>query len=557
MTATMVKPGQGATGPTGPTGTTGPTGPQGITGPTGSTGPTGATGLQGITGPTGATGAASTVAGPAGATGPTGPTGAAGPTGAQGITGPTGATGADGAAGAVGVTGPTGATGATGAQGITGPTGPTGTTGPTGATGQGLNFRGAWQASTAYAAYDVVTNAGETYEADHSFTSGASFNAANWNKWAAKGADGAVGPTGPTGATGPTGPTGGTGPTGATGGTGPTGPTGASPSYGTSTAVQGADKDLYVRTDDGGGALWQNEGGAMVRVAAPLNHASRHVPGATDALDYSLVHLRGTLAARPAAATANANLLYFATDDNGGTHYRSTGSAWEKLARGATEAPTTHKTSHEPGGADALSALTDASFAAANKDGTAGTYSLRRTGTSAGNAADGAATEYAFSTWKDFGPYIAHTINSGNTGGTVYVVYGGGLLALNTAASAFAVRYFDPADYGAGAARTVKVRLRVKYNVGGTGPGTTLTWGLSTVATWRTAAAAERAGVATVATALTSTNVASPAAGANGHLESAAATLTADWYVVTFTATATPAANSNVEFAVQLQYQQT
>jgi hypothetical protein len=41
----------------------------------------------------------------------------------------------------------------------------------------------------------------------------------------------------------------------------------------------------------------------------------------------------GTLASRPTAAAGNLGLLYFATDDNGGTLYRSTGSAWTKLGR--------------------------------------------------------------------------------------------------------------------------------------------------------------------------------------------------------------------------------
>ncbi|HJQ08017.1 MAG TPA: right-handed parallel beta-helix repeat-containing protein [Candidatus Saccharimonadales bacterium] len=43
-----------------------------------------------------------------------------------------------------------------------------------------FNFRGAWQASTAYTAMDVVTEGGATYVADHDFTSGAVFNAGDW-----------------------------------------------------------------------------------------------------------------------------------------------------------------------------------------------------------------------------------------------------------------------------------------------------------------------------------------------------------------------------------------
>jgi hypothetical protein len=41
----------------------------------------------------------------------------------------------------------------------------------------------------------------------------------------------------------------------------------------------------------------------------------------------------GTLAGLPAAAPANADSLYFATDDAGGTQYRSDGSAWQVAGR--------------------------------------------------------------------------------------------------------------------------------------------------------------------------------------------------------------------------------
>lgn len=46
----------------------------------------------------------------------------------------------------------------------------------------------------------------------------------------------------------------------------------------------------------------------------------------------------GLLADRPAAAAGNAGNLYFATDVNGGTLYRSNGSSWVKVALGLTEA---------------------------------------------------------------------------------------------------------------------------------------------------------------------------------------------------------------------------
>lgn len=68
---------------------------------------------------------------------------------------------------------------------------------------------------------------------------------------------------------------------------------------------------------------------------APTNHAANHLPGGTDALSFAAINPSGTLAARPSAAAANVGLLYFATDDNGGTLYRSDGSAWSKVSASA------------------------------------------------------------------------------------------------------------------------------------------------------------------------------------------------------------------------------
>jgi len=45
----------------------------------------------------------------------------------------------------------------------------------------------------------------------------------------------------------------------------------------------------------------------------------------------------GTLGARPAASSANANTLYFATDDNGGTWYLSNGTSWVRATKGLNE----------------------------------------------------------------------------------------------------------------------------------------------------------------------------------------------------------------------------
>lgn len=82
-----------------------------------------------------------------------------------------------------------------------GPTGAAGTSGTNGTNGQGFNFRGGWAPNVAYNAYDVVTNGGQTYETDHSFISGSTFNITNWNVWAQQGAAGAAGPNQVTGST--------------------------------------------------------------------------------------------------------------------------------------------------------------------------------------------------------------------------------------------------------------------------------------------------------------------------------------------------------------------
>ncbi len=74
-----------------------------------------------------------------------------------------------------------------------------------------------------------------------------------------------------------------------------------------------SDGSLKIRTDN---------------TFAAKTHASSHYPGGADPLTYSL---SGTLAARPTASASNAGLLYVATDDNGGTTYRSNGSSWVQV----------------------------------------------------------------------------------------------------------------------------------------------------------------------------------------------------------------------------------
>lgn len=56
------------------------------------------------------------------------------------------------------------------------------------------------------------------------------------------------------------------------------------------------------------------------------------------ALDSATLGGKNTFASRPTAAAGNAGLLYLATDVNGGTLYRSTGSAWDQVAAGVTQA---------------------------------------------------------------------------------------------------------------------------------------------------------------------------------------------------------------------------
>lgn len=89
--------------------------------------------------------------------------------------------------------------------------------------------------------------------------------------------------------------------------------------------------------------------------ATPLAHQSTHLSGGSDPIGWdTTIHMKGTTAARPAAAASNAGYLYWATDDDGGTLFRSTGAVWEAIARGLTEAPPLHASTHLAGGTDAM-----------------------------------------------------------------------------------------------------------------------------------------------------------------------------------------------------------
>jgi len=172
-----------------------------------------------------------------------GPIGPAGVDGADGATGPTGPTGPTGAGGATGATGPQGNTGPTGPQGAQGDTGPAGAQGIQGIQGvagadgiSGLEYKGAYNAGTAYVTNDLVTYAGSGYVNIVGCTGVDPSHTANWGLLVLEGApgpqgiQGLIGPAGAQGPTGPTGPTGAAstvpGPSGPQGPTGPAGATG-------------------------------------------------------------------------------------------------------------------------------------------------------------------------------------------------------------------------------------------------------------------------------------------------------------------------------------------
>jgi hypothetical protein len=242
---------QGGVGPAGPQGPEGPQGPQGERGPLGYEGPRGPTGLQGPEGPRGPEGPA----GPTGAQGPTGPQGQQGPEGpigksfdpdASGLTADRNAYDAEPAnfsfldveTGTVYFklsnelgTWSSGVPFGRGPQGLQGPRGIQGPAGPL-----GLNHRGTWASSVAYAASDTVSHNGSYFVCVESHTGVQPVDAAaEWDIVAAQGErglqgqQGIQGPEGPQGVQGPEGlqgPKGDTGSQGPTGAQGPQGPQG-------------------------------------------------------------------------------------------------------------------------------------------------------------------------------------------------------------------------------------------------------------------------------------------------------------------------------------------
>jgi len=218
------------TGPQGPQGPVGPVGPQGPQGTAGAVGPTGATGATGSQGATGA-------AGPKGDTGATGPQGSSGPSGPQG---------SPGAQGPQGVIGPIG---------ITGAQGPQGNAGPQGTTGTGFNFRAAFDNTASYAAHDVVSYKGSSYDAKTATNPGDPTPDVNPN-WSLMAQQGGVGPTGAQGAGGPQGMQ---GPMGLQGPQGPQGPPGVAPP---NTAVTNA-PNTFAASQTVNGNLILGAGGAV------------------------------------------------------------------------------------------------------------------------------------------------------------------------------------------------------------------------------------------------------------------------------------------------------
>jgi hypothetical protein len=187
--------------------------------------------------------------GPQGPQGPIGPAGPQGPQGVAGAVGPTGATGLQSATGLQGAQGPLGPMGLTGAQGLQG------VAGPQGAAGTGFNFRAAFDNTVSYAAYDVVSYNGSSYNAKTATNPGDPTPDVNPN-WSLMAQQGAAGPGGAQGAVGPQGMP---GPMGLQGPQGPQGPPGVAPP---NTAVTNA-PNTFAASQTVNGNLILGAGGAV------------------------------------------------------------------------------------------------------------------------------------------------------------------------------------------------------------------------------------------------------------------------------------------------------
>jgi hypothetical protein len=234
---------------------------------------------------------------------------------------------------------------------------------------------------------------------------------------------------------------------------------------------------------------------------APTGHHVSHEPGGSDAMAVDAAAATGSLrtlgtGAQQAAAGSDARLSDVRTPSNGsvtpaklagspsvtsGRGVLWNGSAWvdpgaafilegdARLTNART--PSAHHATHEPGGSDAMAV-----------DAAAATGSLRTVGKSALQAADGAATEYAFSAYKLVAERYGQVAAASNT---TLKILGSDSAALNTGTSggAAAARKAFPlvsSLYGAGS-RSLKLLLVVQCFTNDVGPGTTLTVALTAV----------------------------------------------------------------------------
>ena len=100
---------------------------------------------------------------------------------------------------------------------------------------------------------------------------------------------------------------------------------------------------LWINTNNTQNFYWSRGGGLWYQfrqsTSVPAHQAS-HRAGGSDALPWTTIHGRGTLAARPAAAASNAGYYYDAIDTK--QLFRSTGTVWEVVAGTELNSEYTH-----------------------------------------------------------------------------------------------------------------------------------------------------------------------------------------------------------------------